>query len=179
MPEVGSYWENVIKLNNWHQENIVKTIVNKLFGTLTDKKIIILGFAFKANTNDTRESPSIFVVDKLLKEGANLIIHDPKVSEEQIRKDLLSYQRKYSTKKTYDGSQDNQGKWSYAYALKDVFANAHAVIILTEWLDYANLDWQTISNQILNTAWIFDTRNVLNKVDFEKLNTNIWKIGNS
>ena len=178
LPEVGSYWEDVIKLNNWHQENIVKTIVNKLFGTLTDKKIIILGFAFKANTNDTRESPAIFVVDKLLKEGANLIIHDPQVSKEQIHKDLLFYQRNNSTKKPYYNSQDNLGSWNYTSELKDVFDNAHAVIILTEWTEYSILDWEKISNQILNTAWIFDTRNVLNKVDFEKFNANIWKIGN-
>ena len=62
--------------------------------------------------------------------------------------------------------------------MKDVFRDAHAVIILTEWKEYSNLDWLAISKEILNTAWIFDTRGVLNEVDCKKLNTNIWKIGN-
>ena len=179
IPEVGAYWENVLKLNNWHQEKIVRTIVNKLFGTLTGKKIIILGFAFKANTNDTRESPSIFVVNQLLNEGANLIIHDPKVTKDQIENDLSSFQRKNKNEKIGSSSLESAGTWSFSSDLTNVFKNAHAVIILTEWKDYSILDWERISNQVLNTAWIFDTRNILNKFDFEKLKINIWKIGNS
>ena len=178
LPEVGSYWEDVIKLNNWHQENIVKTIVNKLFGTLTDKKIVILGFAFKANTNDTRESPAIFIVDKLLKEGANLIIHDPKVNEEQIENDLLIFNSRNSINKKYSNSQNDKGSWSYTSKLSDIFENAHAIVILTEWNEYSALDWKKISNQVLNTAWIFDTRGLLNSINLEGLNSNIWKIGN-
>ena len=178
LPEVGSYWENVLKLNNWHQEKIVKTIVNKLFGTLTNKKIVILGFAFKANTNDTRESPAIFIVDKLLKEGANLIIHDPKVNEEQIENDLLLFNSRNSINKKYSNFQNDKGSWSYTSKLSDIFDNAHAIVILTEWKEYAALDWKKISNQVLNTAWIFDTRGLLNSINLEDLNSNIWKIGN-
>jgi len=179
LPEVGSYWENVLKLNNWHKEKIVKTIVNKLFGTLTNKKIVILGFAFKANTNDTRESPAIFIVDQLLKEGANLIIHDPKVNEEQIENDLSFLNRKNYIKKNYSKSQDDKGSWTYTTKLDNVFENAHAIVILTEWNEYSILDWKRISNQILNTAWIFDTRGLLNQNNLEGLNANVWKIGNS
>ena len=91
LPDVANYWESVVKLNNWHQNRISKLIVQKLFGTITSKKICILGFAFKANTNDTRESAAITICRELLEEGANLVIHDPKVKSKQIESD---YQQK-------------------------------------------------------------------------------------
>ena len=89
--EVAEYWNQVIYLNNWQQERIYKLIVKNLFGTINGKKIIILGFAFKANTNDTRESPAISLCNNLLEEGAILSIHDPKVSRKQIEKDLPKF----------------------------------------------------------------------------------------
>ena len=79
--EVASYWEKVIDINVWQQKRISSLIVEKLFGTLSGKKISILGFSFKANTNDTRESPSIKICKELLEEGANLAIYDPRVSQ--------------------------------------------------------------------------------------------------
>ena len=86
--EVAKFWESVVELNNWHQHRISKLIVKKLFGTVTGKKIHILGFAFKANTNDTRESSAIAICKDLLEEGAILSIHDPKVEAGQINNDL-------------------------------------------------------------------------------------------
>ena len=88
LPEVATFWESVVKLNSWHQHRISKLITKNLFGTLSNKKIIILGFAFKANTNDTRESAAIQICRDLLEEGAFLIIHDPKVYQNQIEIDL-------------------------------------------------------------------------------------------
>ena len=89
LEEVGNYWEEVIKINSWQQERIYKIIVAKLYGNLVDKKITILGFSFKANTNDIRESPSIKLCRNLLLEGANLSIHDPRVNSKQIEKELI------------------------------------------------------------------------------------------
>ena len=86
--EVADFWECVVNLNNWHQHRISKLIVTKLFGTVTGKKMCVLGFSFKANTNDTRESSAINICKDLLDEGATLYIHDPKVSQDQIAKDL-------------------------------------------------------------------------------------------
>ena len=88
LPEVADFWEGIVKLNNWHQHRISKLIVKKLFGTVSGKKICILGFAFKANTNDTRESAAINICNDLIEEGAVLFIHDPKVDPQQIEKDL-------------------------------------------------------------------------------------------
>ena len=88
LTEVASFWESVVQLNNWHQKRISEIIVKKLFGTVTNKKLVILGFSFKANTNDTRESAAIHICKNLLNEGANLVIHDPKVNSSQITNDL-------------------------------------------------------------------------------------------
>ena len=92
---------------------------------------------------------------------------------------MSSFQIKSKNERLNSSTNENKGNWSFSKDLDNLFINAHAVIILTEWKDYSNLDWRRISKQMLNTAWVFDTRNVLNKVDFEDLNTNIWKIGNS
>ena len=88
LPEVAEFWNEVVKINSWHQNRISKLIIKKLFGTLSGKKIAILGFAFKSNTNDTRESAAIQICKNLLEEGAELSIHDPKVNSNQIELDL-------------------------------------------------------------------------------------------
>jgi UDPglucose 6-dehydrogenase len=86
--EVAAYWQQVVSLNTWQQKRISRLVVNRLFGTVTGKRIAVLGFAFKADTNDTRETPAIRICRDLLEEGAQLAIFDPKVSAEQIAADL-------------------------------------------------------------------------------------------
>ncbi len=177
LPEVASFWENIATFNAWHKENLVKIIVQKLFGTLAGKKIIILGFAFKSNTNDTRESPAIFIVSQLLKEGANLIIHDPKVNKRQIKEDLENFA---SNNKNQDKDFASfSGSWQFTKDLVSHFNQAHAVIILTEWEEYIDLNWEEISKEVLNTAWVFDTRGILNKNIFKNSNVNFWQLGTS
>ena len=84
LQEVANFWESVVSLNNWQQNRIAKIIIKKLYGTISGKKIVILGFAFKSNTNDSRESAAIQICKDLLNEGASLFIHDPKVNKAQI-----------------------------------------------------------------------------------------------
>ena len=86
--EVAAYWQSVVDLNTWQQHRIARLVVNNLFGTVTGKRLAVLGFAFKADTNDTREAPAIRLCRDLLEEGAELAIYDPKVSLEQISRDL-------------------------------------------------------------------------------------------
>tara|TARA_Y200000002_G_scaffold303668_1_gene259166 strand:- start:421 stop:1854 length:1434 start_codon:yes stop_codon:yes gene_type:complete len=179
LPEVASFWENIVKFNSWHKENLVKVIVQKLFGTLAGKKIIILGFAFKSNTNDTRESPSIFIVSQLLKEGANLFIHDPKVNKIQVKEELENFFSKNNNTNQSQDLSSFSNNWHFCNDLKNSFNDAHAVVILTEWKEYINLDWEEISEKVLNTAWLFDIRGILNKDNFENLNLNLWQIGTS
>ncbi|MED5470042.1 MAG: nucleotide sugar dehydrogenase, partial [Cyanobacteriota bacterium] len=84
LPDVADYWENVVALNTWQQHRISRLVVQKLFGTVTGKRLALLGFAFKADTNDTREAPAIRIAHDLLEEGAQLAIYDPKVDPQQI-----------------------------------------------------------------------------------------------
>ncbi len=175
LPEVASFWESVIKLNNWQQHRISKLIVRKLFGTLSNKKIVILGFAFKANTNDTRESPAINVCKDLLEEGACLVIHDPKVSSDQINFDL-----KFESSKNFlkdSNSIDVEGKWHKENDLMISFKDADAVVLLTEWSEYKKINWKEVSENMRKPSWIFDTRSLTNPVEVRNAGLNLWRIG--
>ena len=83
--EVASYWQKVVDINQWQNKRISELIVEKLFGTITGKKIAILGFSFKANTNDIRESPAITISKELMLEGCHLSIYDPKVNRSNFK----------------------------------------------------------------------------------------------
>ena len=140
LPEVANYWESVVTLNDWNQSRISKIIVKKLFGTITSKKICILGFAFKANTNDTRESSAINICKDLLEEGAILHIHDPKVSSKQIEIDLKikGKDKKYSSLKILY----SRWNWFYSDNIYDAANDADAIVVLTEWEEYSNINWE-------------------------------------
>ena len=133
-PEVACFWESVVELNNWHRHRITQIVVKKLFGTLTGKKIAILGFSFKANTNDTRESASITICKDLLEEGVFLAINDPKVSLNQISKDLgsdpldipLSHDKEPMLASFTD-------EWYFEKDLYKSVENKDAILVLTEW----------------------------------------------
>ena len=126
--EVADYWEGVLSINDWQQERVYKTIVKKLYGNLNKKKLLILGFAFKANTNDTRNSPAIDICKNLLKEGASLVITDPKVTELEVFNSL-----------GIDASNKEQKNILFE---KDIFiaANEADAVILTDWEEYKNLN---------------------------------------
>ncbi len=175
LPEVADFWEGVVKLNNWHQHRISRLIVQKLFGTVTGKKIVILGFSFKANTNDTRESAAITICKDLLEEGALLFINDPKVSSKQIAIDLKEDEK--IELKDQMSSVNLEGKWCFIENITDYVSKADACVILTEWEIYLNLDWSSISDKMRKPAWIFDARSVLNKDELNKHNLNFWRIG--
>ena len=116
-----------------------------LFGTISGKSLAILGFSFKANTNDTRESPSIDIAKNLLEEGANLRIHDPKVSKEQIERDLnLSELNNLDIKHSKEESS-TEGSWIFTETIEKTVQNVDAVIVLTEWKEYMDLNWSELS----------------------------------
>ena len=175
LSEVANYWESVVKLNYWHQNRISKLIVKKLFGTITSKKICILGFAFKANTNDTRESSAIKICKDLLEEGAILHIHDPKVNKSQIEYDLGKKSINYSYKGVNDIDLD--GNWFFYKTIYDAVVGADALVVLTEWEEYSNIDWEIISEKMRKPAWVFDSRSILIKERIRKTGLNFWRIG--
>ena len=170
LTEVADYWEQIIKINDWQQKRISAIIVKKLFGTISEKKISIMGFSFKANTNDTRESPSIRICKDLINEGANLSIYDPKVSSDQIKKEL--------NKPNLDnGEKRNLNKWIFSNSIEDACKNADAIIITTEWAEFKKINWDKINKITRKPTWIFDTRNIVEEKTVKNLGFNIWKLG--
>ena len=148
--EVADYWQKVLDINSWQQKRFVELIVKKMFGTISSKKIAILGFAFKANTNDTRESPAINICKKLMEEGAFLKIYDPKVNEYQIIKEL--------------GLNENDmehREWEYSNSIYKTFKDVDAALFLTEWCEFASLNWRDISKMMRKPSWVFDTRSIV------------------
>tara|TARA_B100001248_G_scaffold251099_1_gene225845 strand:- start:179 stop:1609 length:1431 start_codon:yes stop_codon:yes gene_type:complete len=167
LDEIAKYWENVINLNDWQQDRISKLIIQKLFGTIQGKKIAIFGFAFKANTNDTRESPAIKISRNLILEGAHLNIYDPKVNEEKIETEL-----RHSLSSSVN--KEFKSTWVKNNSIEDSVKDADAVVILTEWLEFSEIKWKHLVGLMRKPSWIFDTRNILNKKDLEDLDINIW-----
>ena len=178
LDEVAKFWESVVDLNNWHQHRISKLIVKKLFGTVSGKKVCILGFAFKANTNDTRESAAITICKDLLEEGAILYIYDPKVEANQIANDLGSQEIKNFKSSNKLENYSQEGEWVFIKNIYDGFDGADAVLVLTEWEIFSNIDWNKASEKMRKPSWVFDARSIIDSDKVLKANLNLWKIGN-
>ena len=176
LPEVANFWESVVNINSWHQRRISQLVIKNLFGTLAGKKLVILGFAFKANTNDTRESAAIQICKDLINEGANLIIHDPKVNPQKIEEDLGMKQFNKNTKNNYSESFNGLGSWRHSPDL-EIFDDAYAVLVLTEWPHYASLNWEEIAKKMIQPAWIFDSRSILDAEKVKEAELNLWRVG--
>jgi len=159
--QVAEYWEQVIKMNDYQKRRFSRNIIQKLYNTVSDKKIAFLGWAFKKDTNDTRESAAIYVANNLLYEQANLEVYDPKVAEHQIYFDLeYLNSRSQEENKKHLTIVDNPYK---------AVENAHAVVILTEWDEFKEYDWEKIYNSMLKPAFVFDGRNLLDRNKLEKI----------
>ena len=158
---VADYWEQVIILNDHQKRRFADNIISTLYNTVSGKKIGFLGWAFKKDTNDTRESAAIYVADHLLNEQANVSVFDPKVSNEKMQADL-NY---LNTRSEQENSKLLQAHASPYEALKD----AHAVAIMTEWDEFKTYDWKKIYTQLKKPAFIFDGRNILDKSEMESI----------
>ena len=174
--EVAKFWEGVVNINNWHQKRITKIVLKNLYNTIAEKKIVILGFAFKANTNDTRESAAITICKDLIDEGAELIIHDPKVCPEQIENDLQIKQTTEKNKNNTSFLNQKFGQWRFSNNL-NIFDNAHAVIVLTEWDDYKNIEWSLAAKNMIKPSWVFDSRSIVDAEEVKKAGINLWSLG--
>lgn len=167
--EVADYWEQVILMNDHQKRRFAANIVKTLYNTVSGKKIAILGWAFKKNTNDTRESAAIYVTDYLLNEQAEVTIYDPKVKAEQIYADL-----DYLNSRTEEANRQRVKVVTDPYvATKD----AHAVAVLTEWDEFTELDWEEIYRDMLKPAFLFDGRRLLNKDSKKDLGFEYYAIG--
>jgi UDPglucose 6-dehydrogenase len=170
LPEVANYWEQVIKINDYQKHRFAKKIITTLFNTVNGKKIAFLGWAFKKDTNDTRESAAIYVADHLLEDGANIHIYDPKVSESKIKADLVSLWELRGISESRISQKITQIFVHYDY--NKALNNSHAIAVLTEWDEFTTYDWNSIYQNMYKPAFVFDGRNILdanalNKIGFQ------------
>ena len=179
LPEVANYWESVVQLNSWQQHRIARMVVQKLFGTVTGKRLAILGFAFKADTNDTREAPAICIAKDLLEEGAQLAIHDPKVDPDQIARDLNlpASSAPDSESGPTRAALSGEGTWWPSVDIASALKGADAVLILTEWSHYQELDWSALAPLMRQPAWVFDARSVVTPAEVQAAGLNLWRVG--
>ena len=158
--EVAAYWESVVKINEYQQERFIANVLQSMFNTLAGKKICVLGFAFKADTGDTRESPAINITRKLLAEHAEVVITDPKAL----------------TNAAMDLAQD-AGKIRYVEDPYQAAAGCHALVIMTDWDLYRNLDYRKIYKSMVKPAFIFDGRNIVDQRKCFEIGFNVFPIG--
>ncbi len=169
--EVADYWEQVVIMNDHQKRRFASNIVHALYNTVAGKKICFFGWAFKKDTNDTRESAAINVAEYLLNEQAKIAVYDPKVKGKQIIADL-----------NYLETLDSSAVDHSIESMEDPYEackNAHAIAILTEWDEFKTYDWQKIYDQMQKPAFIFDGRNILDSKKMKAIGFNFSAVGTS
>ena len=166
LPEVAAYWDSVVRMNDWQKHRFANRIVRALFNTVADKRIAVLGFAFKKDTNDTRESPAIAVCRDLLAEQAHVVVYDPKVPAQEIRDDVL-------------GRGGSDPRLTVVTSPYEAAAGAHALAVVTEWDEFRRLDFARIHTAMHQPAFVFDGRNILDLPRLRELGFRVAGIGKS
>lgn len=167
--EVADYWEQVIIMNDYQKRRFARNIVSTLYNTVNGKKITFLGWAFKKDTNDTRESAAIYVADELLDEKAHISVYDPKVKAQQIQTDL-----------NYLNTRTEEENAELVHALSDPYEackDSHAIAVLTEWDEFKSYDWKKIYDNMLKPAFVFDGRNILDANKLTEIGFVVYTIG--
>ncbi|RNL81617.1 UDP-glucose 6-dehydrogenase [Sinomicrobium pectinilyticum] len=167
--EVADYWEQVVLMNDHQKHRFADNIITTLYNTVSGKKIAFLGWAFKKDTNDTRESAAIHVADYLLNEQAEIVVYDPKVTEEQIYADL-----------DYLNTRDEKENRKLVTVVNDPYKamkEAHAVAVLTEWDEFRAYDWQRVYDTMLKPSFVFDGRAVLDREQLTDMGFEVYTIG--
>jgi UDPglucose 6-dehydrogenase len=162
LPEVAEYWHSVVGMNDYQKSRFVKRMISAMFNTISGKKISMLGYAFKKDTGDTRESPAIDVGHGLIEDGAKLNIYDPKVAAAQIALDMGEEAMKSITCcKTHTES----------------LTGAHAVCIMTEWDEFKTYDWEAIYGVMQKPAFVFDGRLILDHQKLKDIGFIVYALG--
>ncbi|MGP1993445.1 nucleotide sugar dehydrogenase [Zobellia laminariae] len=169
--EVADYWEQVIIMNDYQKRRFAENIISTLYNTVSGKKIVFFGWAFKKDTNDTRESAAIDIADALLEEKAEIVVYDPKVSAERIYADLDYLETR--------SPEENRRLLTVVTDPMDAVQDAHAIAILTEWDEFKTYSWETIFTKMLKPAFIFDGRRLLSQQEMEAKGFQYYKIGQS
>mmetsp|Transcript_15854 Transcript_15854/g.24693 ORF Transcript_15854/g.24693 Transcript_15854/m.24693 type:complete len:475 (-) Transcript_15854:95-1519(-) len=170
--ECAEYWNQVIKLNDYQKKRFSEKMVSKMFNTVTGKKLAILGFAFKKDTGDVRETPSMFVVRDLMAEGAKIHVYDPQVKREDMFSEMA-----YTcnvTKENTPGLEDLVTTSPDAYSACE---GSHALAVLTEWDEFKSYDFQRIYESMAKPAFVFDGRNILDHEKLREIGFEVYAIG--
>ena len=179
LSEVATYWEQVVKMNDYQKQRFSTRIIRTMFHTVSDKQIAIWGFAFKKDTNDTRESAAIYVCRDLLEEGARLVVYDPRVSEKQIRHDLEDVFKDSSMEVSQRHKRLIETNVSIASDAYQASEHAHAIAVMTEWDEFKKLDMKRVYENMYRPAFVFDGRNILDEAALAKIGFEVHGIGRS
>jgi UDPglucose 6-dehydrogenase len=169
LPEVAAYWNQVIIMNDYQKRRFAENIIHTLFNTVSGKKIAMLGWAFKKDTNDTRESAAIYVSDHLMNDLAEVHVYDPRVPKRAMYADL-----------DYLGTRTPEENDKLLHVHKnpyDACKDAHAIAVITEWDEFKTLDWKRIYDNMLKPAFLFDGRNILDHKELRKIGFQVYAIG--
>ncbi|ONI19075.1 hypothetical protein PRUPE_3G257300 [Prunus persica] len=180
LPEVAEYWKQVIKINDYQKNRFVNRVVASMFNTVAKKKIAILGFAFKKDTGDTRETPAIDVCKGLLGDKAELSIYDPQVTEDQIHKDLALSKFDWDHPlhlQPMSASSITEKQVTVVGDAYEAAKDAHGLCIMTEWDEFKTLDYKKIFDNMQKPAFIFDGRNVVNVDQLREIGFIVFSIG--
>ena len=175
LDEVADYWKGVIQINDFQKNRFANRIQKALFNTVNGKKIGLWGWAFKKDTNDTRESAAIYVADQLLSEGAHIHVYDPKVSLERMHLDL-------KTLWEYRGHSENEIKSKLVNLrisgkAEDACMKAHALAVITDWDEFQTQDFIKIYTQMEKPAFVFDGRKILDHNQLQSIGFTSYEIG--
>ena len=165
LPEVASYWSQVVEMNDYQKERFVGRILDNMFNTVSGKSIAILGYAFKKDTNDVRESPAIAVCRRLLEEKADLRIYDPKVKAASILSSLGWTEKEASGRITFCGDAE------------EACQGTHAIALLTEWDEFKDIDFDEVFEKMSKPAYFFDGRNLIDPELLRKAGFRAFAIG--
>ena len=179
LSEVAKYWEQVVVMNDYQKRRFSARIVRTMFHTVSDKKIAIWGFAFKKDTNDTRESAAIAVCRDLLEEHARITIYDPRVSEQQVRSVLEGVFKDATGVVSERHRQLLRDNVTVAPDACTAADGAHAIAVLTEWDEFKTLDMAQVLKRMHRPAFVFDGRNILDQVRLTSLGFEVHSIGRS
>merc|ERR1712003_554211 len=166
LPEVAHYWQQVVDMNEHVKAHFTKKLIETLFNTVSNKKIAILGFAFKKDTGDVRETPALTVCHMLMQDGANLFVYDPKVSIEDAMAEFK-----------YHNIDVPESQFHFVNSADEAVDQAHSIVILTEWDEFKKYDYASFYNKMMKPASLFDGRNMCNHDALEKIGFNVHAIG--
>lgn len=169
LDEVADYWEQVILMNDYQKRRFADRIIRTLYNTVSGKKIAFFGWAFKKDTNDTRESAAIYIADALIEERAHITVFDPKVTRAQMLNDL----NQLGTR-TLEENEQYLKVSNDPYQASDA---AHAIALLTEWDQFKTLDYERIYEKMLKPAFVFDGRRLLDREQLKSLGFRMYTIG--